>query len=508
MSAAEIEIQLARIEVELEALDAERADCAQRAPDPAGARADDPDGPVARDAREAALLGDPEYQRALQAAIASGASGAILARATDPAERRLDIHRRMLLRSLVRLDPAVAPRTRELTARIEAFPLSVNGVPAGRLDRVEALRHEPDRDAREAAWFALTPLAELLESGLVRLFEERNRAAGLFGYERFPDLAFEASELSRLEFMATCDELEQLTRPIYEQFLSWCRSSLDAGALEPWDLDYLLARLEEPPERRPRKRVADDARRLLAEQGFPSAEVRVESAPEASPWSTRVLASRAPQDVLLLVNPRDGRAWLDPILAGFGRALRRIHLPAGVDAAGWRRDAAIVEEIAAGVAERRGLATMDAPEDARGAAWRRWRDVLGLRRAIAMALFEILAYEHIEGDLHGLWSEIHEQYLGYPRHPERLWGANAGLTTRPLRVATAIMGRLAADQLVTALTARHGGDCWTAAAFGELRDGLWLPGARIPWETRLERLTGRLLDPEATLRRLGADPDA
>ena len=140
--------------------------------------------------------------------------------------------------------------------------------------------------------------------------------------------------------------------------------------------------------------------------------------------------------------------------------------------------------------------------------WRGWRAVARLRRRISDGLFEMLAYEQPHADLHGLYSEIQEHYLGYSRHPERLWAAVPSFSLRPGHLPAVITGLLVADQVAETLRERHGGALRSPAIADELREAFARPGARVPWETRLADFTGRALDAGATLRRLGADPDS
>lgn len=463
----------------------------------------EPEDPSALDAREAAIWGDAEYQAALQAATAAGATGERLARAVSPAERRLDLHRRALLESLVRLDPGVAGRAAGVERQLEEFRVALEAPPATRVTRRERLRHEPERDAREAWWFGLAPLAEALEPELVRLFDARNTLAGAFGYTMYPELAFEAGELSRIEFMSTCDEIEQLTRPIYEQFLAWCREQLDGLPLEPWDLDFLLTRLE-PADAD--ATVADIPARVAARMAAWGATlaptVLVEAAMNPA---TLALAWGAGPGVLL--GGGTGPDGLEAALRAAGQAWYRRQLPAAPPA--WRWEAPVMEQAMGHLAVRLSRpAGEESPEDERARAWRGWRDVARLRRRISDGLFEMLAYEQPHTDLHGLYSEIQEHYLGYSRHPERLWPAVPSLAARPGHLAALITGLLAADQIAESLRQRHGGTLASPAIAAELCQAFAAPGARIPWETRLADFTGRPLDAGATLRRLGADPDS
>ena len=209
----------------------------------------------------------------------------------------------------------------------------------------------------------------------------------------------------------------------------------------------------------------------------------------------------------VLLGGGTGPDGLEAALRAAGQAWYRRQLPAAEPA--WRWEAPVMAQTMGHLAVRLSRpAGEESPEDERARAWRGWRDVARLRRRISDGLFEMLAYEQPHTDLHGLYSEIQEHYLGYSRHPERLWPAVPSLAARPGHLAALITGLLAADQIAESLRRRHGGTLASPAIAAELSQAFAAPGARIPWETRLADFTGRVLDAGATLRRLGADPDS
>jgi hypothetical protein len=228
---------------------------------------------------------------------------------------------------------------------------------------------------REAWWFGLAPLAEALEPELVRLFDARNTLAGAFGYTMYPELAFEAGELSRIEFMSTCDEIEQLTRPIYEQFLAWCREQLDGLPLEPWDLDFLLTRLEP------------------ADANAADADIPSTVATRMAAWGATLAPTMLVEAVM---NPAAlALAW------GAGLACCWAAARAGRLEAPCARRATPVPPATAGATSvalgspgdgaddgppgRAAEPPARKPEDERARAWRGWRDVTRLRDASATA---------------------------------------------------------------------------------------------------------------------------
>jgi hypothetical protein len=465
------------------------------------------------DEEEAALFHDAEYTGLLDAA---GEPGFAIREAPDePVEgrrdaatdaRRLELHRRRRRDGLIRTDPEVARRVRELQGRYLDFRPFVGDAPASWVDVREALRTEPDAARREALWFAATPLADAVETDVQQLLARRNRLAEAAGFNNFPELVMAAGEFSVLEYLSLGDELEQATRDPYEELLEWIRAEKGETTIEPWDIDYFLARLEPPPAAHPAASFAPRLDRLLADWGLSLAAlpIRVDESP--LPYGGLTLPVSIPDDIRVLVQPRDGLVHLESWFHEMGHALHMAHVRATPRAFEW--EAPAWDEAMAFLVERAGTAAalaapaapVDAPESGDGGRGHAphgptAREVVRIRRLLAASLFEILAYERPEDDLHGLYSEIHESYLGYPRHPERLWPARALLVTHPVYLPNYVLGRLIAAQLEEG---RREPAEWGA----RIRDEFWRPGAARPWPERVEALTGRPLDPDAWLRGL------
>ncbi|TPW16835.1 MAG: Uncharacterized protein FD129_600 [bacterium] len=436
--------------------------------------ADDGEADAALDAEEAIILGEPGY------------AGLMVAE-DDGSDRRLSLHRRRWPVGLVQTDADVSRLTRELDARISAFEPWAGDQPVSRARVAELLRTEPDRSQREAAWFASLPLAASLETDLQRLMSQRNHRARALGFDDYPEMALPMDESSKLTFLTLGDEIEPLTRPTFEEMLAWMRGQNGGATLEPWDIDYYLARLEPPVE----SFSGDDTERRLMDLtgslGLDPAELGIVRH-DAGAGSARTIVVSAPDDIHCFLTRRDGAPALQENLAAWGRALHAAHRPAAVT---WT-SGGFNEAMAWLMVELGGRSAADA-------TWRSWCSVWAVRRTLASSLFELLAYESPEADLHGLWCEIHEHYLGFPRHPERLWAVGEGYVSSPLSGANLLVGRLIGAQLAETLVGKAGADRTTS-----LR-AIWESDARETTEELVLRLTGRIPDPDAWVRTLGVE---
>jgi len=445
-----------------------------------GPGADDEAIESSLDAEEAAILGEPDY-----ASLMTGED--------DQPDRRLVLHRHRWPEAVIRTDPEISGLTRELAARMTAFEPWAGDQPASRSQVAELLRTEPDRSAREAAWFADLPLAASIEPDLQRLMGLRNARARTLGGDDFPEMLLPAGELSKLSVLTLGDELEPLTKPLFEAMLTWIRRENGGATLEPWDIDYHLARLEPPVQDVPGSRTEERLNALTRGLGLDPATTGI-SIHDAGSGSPRMIAVSIPDDIHCFLTHRDGAPAFMENLAAWGQALHAAHTPASPLAFQWT--AGGFNEAMASLMPIMGTAAVVAGRGGLEADtnWRAWQAVWTMRRALASSLFEILAYESPESDLHGLWCEIQEHYLGFPRHPERLWATEERFVTRPLTGSDFLIGPLMGAQLAEALTTTV-----------TLSADVWAPGAKETSEALVERVTGRILDPDAWMRGIGAE---
>jgi hypothetical protein len=421
-------------------------------------------------APEAALWRDPDY-------------AALLGSPPDDSIEpwRLAVHRRLRPAALVRTDADVARLVGSIEAERRVSAPWIGEAATTWDDVARVLKHDPDRSRREAAWFAAVPLAAAIEPDVQRLMQLRNERAARLQDDSFPVLALAADELTVLEFMTWCDELEPLTRPAFEQMLAWMQRENGGETLEPWDVEYWLARLEPAPDAiRPigLARMEEDFAFPPTPPGAPASEpAELDAAGRFEHW------------------------------ADLGGRFHRKFRPNDPPAAGWTTGA-WNEAMRRLVGES--MATepiLDRPGTLADRAWIAWRQVYALRRLMAASLFELLAYESPGADLHGLWCEIHEHYLGFPRHPERLWAAEPRFVSDPLSGAGVVVGCVLAAQLAERMLELHP-HLLTPETGLYLRAEVWEPGARETVEAATVRLTGRIPDPDAWVRAVTvASPD-
>lgn len=158
-------------------------------------------------------------------------------------------------------------------AKVVAEPGALAGLPASAMERaarlagekgregwlltldapsVEAvLMHAEDRSLRKeihAAYLDRCAGGERDNTRLVpRMLELRREMAALLGYDGFPDYRLEtAMARSGVQVRAFLDELTAATRPFHERDVAQLEAHaarFGLGALEPWDVSYLMEKL-------------------------------------------------------------------------------------------------------------------------------------------------------------------------------------------------------------------------------------------------------------------------
>lgn len=453
---------------------------------------------AALDRAEAELRIEPAYRAAVEA-------GQRLPGLEPRAARRLALHARSITETRVRTDPAIADLTRRLNDRILSFKPRLNGHPGAWADIREVLRRSPDRARREAAWFATAPLADALAPDLVHLFELRNSVSAGLGYPGFTDLAFEVGELSRLEYMSLCDELETLTRPGYQEFLDRAREKTGDGPIEPWDIEFILAGMEPDRAAFPGESFPARMEAVLSGWGIDPAALRVTVQSADLPYAGLCLTVSVPDDIRILLNPRDGIIYMETFFHEYGHALHMAHLDPAEEV--FHHEAGCFDEAMGILLERVALRSESArrPWSPDLAQWERWRSIFRMRHLVGSSLFEMLAYDRPEGDLDALHAEIQEHYLGVSPHPGPMWASRALFVTHPLYLPNYVLARLIAGHVLAALRERFGDVLDRPEVGSFLVTHLWRPGAAWPWDEKLIRATGRPLDSSAWLREVGVD---
>jgi peptidyl-dipeptidase A len=426
----------------------------------------------------------------------------------------------LLLRRLDRAAIESHPRIRRLRNRIDeiivAFQPRVGGQPSSRVVRSQILRQDPDPRRRREAWLAMAPLSEQIEAEVRLLLHRRAALARDLGYEDYVAWGLDTAGLERGWVNSFLERLERATDAPYRVWLESATRRLGgAGEVQPWDLPYLA----EGPAGLPvsmfsREGLLPAVQRVAAGLGLgdAAAGVRVDAA--ELPYAALCYAIRPPDDVRILINPRDGRPHYDLLFHEFGHALHwrcLDPLPPVL-----RRDAPPFTEGMAFLWEwlvaepdwllgREGCDGFGLEQVA--AARQRWseRTLYRVRLLLARARFEFQAYAAPGGDLLGIFQQIHEKHLGVPFDALRGWATDPYWTSHPVYWQNYLVGQAIASQSLNALRHQFGRLLDRPAVGGWLRRYYYGPGATLPWQEKVRQATGSALGVTAFLKDLLGD---
>jgi peptidyl-dipeptidase A len=232
------------------------------------------------------------------------------------------------------------------------------------------------------------------------------------------------------------------------------------------------------------------------------------------PYGALCYAVRPPDDVRILLSPRDGHAYYGVLFHEFGHAIyQRCLRPLSPLL---RRESSPFDEAMACVWERLAsdpdwLVDQGGITPGQAAAYRRhWarRLVYRLRVFMAQATFEYRAYQdraYRGGDLMALLQDIYAEHLGVPYDQAPGWADRPFWTSHPIYMQNYVIAETIASQTLAAL------GCRFDRLIGQPQVGVWLienyyaPGASSPWADKVARATGAPLGAAPLLADLGCD---
>jgi peptidyl-dipeptidase A len=416
--------------------------------------------------------------------------------------RRVELLLRRLRWAEVESQPQVFRLRNRIDQALLNFRPQIASVTSSRVDRSEILRRHPDRDRRREAWFAMAPLTTQIEADVRRLMRRRQELAQAQGYDGFVSWALGAVGLDRAWVDAFFVKLRQLTEAPYQAWLVEAAQRLKlVDGLRPWDLPFVAEQEMSLPEIAfPSDRALPAVRAVAEGLGLGEAFAGVQVAVADIPHAALCYAVRPPDDVRVVISPRDGRVHYDVLFHEFGHALhwRSLRPPSPV----LRRESPPFNEGMAClwarlVSEPEWLLKWGNIGSVQAVSYRRaWvkRAIYRLRVRMAQATFEYRAYDALDGDLSALYRGVLSEYLGVPFDQAPGWADSPFWTSHPVYFQNYVIGEAMASQILVTLRQLFN------RLIGEPRLGAWLtehfyvPGAALSWATKISRATGSPLN--------------
>jgi len=389
----------------------------------------------------------------------------------------------------------------------------------------------------KAAWQAQKAVGAAVAPTLIELVELRNEVARKLGFRDYYAMRLAEDELDEAKLLALFDELDRLTRKPFTAAKAEVdrrlakRFGISTDALMPWH--YQNPFFQEPPN--VFKTGLDAVYRkqdtlAVCRKFYRSIGLKVDAIlkrsdlyekPGKSPHAFTADIDRN-GDIRVLANIVPGLQWQQTMIHELGHAVYDEYLDpklpwmlrSATHALTTEGLAMMLDRVVANPlwAEKLGLIDDAARKKAapEAAAYLAFASLQFSRWTQVMLRFERALYADPHQNLNKLWWDLVEKYQGLERPPGRNapdYASKIHLVVSPVYYHSYMLGELFAAQVHEAIAKVVGVPPAELVYVGEpkvgafLRERLFAPGARYPWNELVERITGKPLSPAAFARR-------
>lgn len=479
-----------------------------------------------------------EAQKAINRVYANREAFAYL-KSVDPATLSADEARQhtLLVNAFTanQMDDAVLVELVDTERKVETAyntyrPL-FNGEPTGENALREILRSSDDSNVRRKAWEAGKEIGGVVEKDVLHLVELRNREARRLGYADYYTMALALQEQSTDDLFALLEDVAAQTDPLWQAYRTRLDNALaerfhvSPEELRPWHYADPFFQ-EAPPGDIDLDRFFDGKNlEELTARSFSAMGLEINDILKRSDLYERenkcqhafcIHVGRF-DDVRVLCNCTGSERWMGTMLHEFGHAVYDKYLDAGLpfflrETAHTLTTEAIAmlmgrfSRNAAWLQKYADVAESEAETVAASAAEEMRAQLLVFARwVLVMCHFERAMYADPTQDLNRLWWAMVEKYQAI-RPPENRdapdWAAKLHLALAPVYYQNYLMGEMLASQLLDYLRAHvipapaSDSVLVSSPLVGEyLTREVFAPGARLPWNTLIEKATGEPLNP-------------
>jgi peptidyl-dipeptidase A len=436
------------------------------------------------------------------------------------------------------IEPALLARLVELDTKVQEtysnYRATIGDRKVTMSDIYTILTTEKDVGKREAAWRASKQVGNVIIKDFLELVRLRNQAARRLGFDNYHTMALVTGEQKVEDLDRLFDELDRLTRAPFARLKSELDQILAKGYgipaadLRPWHyhdpffqrtpLVYELD-LDQYYKGRDVKALTQ---KFYASVGLPVDDILARSdlydREGKYPHAFSHDVDRK-GDVRVLANLQDTERWMETLLHEVGHALYdKYHDPNEPWLLREPAHSFTTEAIAVFFGRlsrnafwmQRMLGLSDEETDKVKQVsdrYLRFQQILFVRWVLVMYHFEKALYANPEQDLNRLWWDLVEKYQLLRRPPgpaDAGWASKLHFTTAPCYYHNYLLGEILASQwhhylvhqvlgLESDARLSYVGD---ARVGRYLRDKVFGPGARDPWQTMIVRSTGEPLTPK------------
>ena len=436
------------------------------------------------------------------------------------------------------IEPTLLKRIVELDTKVQEaynnYRATIDGRQVTMSDIYTAMTTEKDVGKREAAWRASKQVGNVIIRDFLELVRLRNQAARRLGFDNYHTMTIVTGEQKINDLDRIFDELDRLTREPFARLKRELDQILAKGYgispadLMPWHYHDpffqrtpLVYELDLDQYYKGRD-VKELARKYYASVDLPVDDILARSdlydREGKYPHAFSQDVDRK-GDVRVLANLQDTERWMETILHELGHAIYdKYHDPnepwlLREPAHSFTTEAVAVffgrlSRNAFWMQKMLGLSDEETAKVKQVSdRYLRFQQILFVRWVLVMYHFEKALYADPEQDLNTLWWDLVEKYQFVKRPPgpaDAGWASKLHFTTAPCYYHNYMLGELLASQghhhivhRVLRLESDEGLSYVGDERVGRyLRDNVFGPGARYPWQTMIVRAAGEPLTPK------------
>ncbi|OYD14499.1 hypothetical protein CH333_07835, partial [candidate division WOR-3 bacterium JGI_Cruoil_03_44_89] len=420
----------------------------------------------------------------------------------DPVEkRRGEVLSRLLSRAYIDLDKDVYGRRNGIEEILMKFRPKVAGKEMGRTEVRELMRKDEDRDMRREAYLSDNPLGELFKDEGIRLFLRRNELVRRIpwtrklGFENYPECILNLLGIPLTRLLSIFKKTKEETEKYYSDFIEFAREELGVKELMPWDIPYILQKTVSLPDKYfPRDNLIPSLKKTVESFGKDFDALNINIRFVDIPYGGLCFGIRIPDDMRILLNPRDGHRWYGTIFHEFGHALQGASI---------RQDSFILKgsegPFSEGMADVWGglpslpewlesFTGIPHPEIDRFMKARIFDLIYGIRSIMVWSNFEIEAYKNPDSDLDEVWNRLMREYLLIDSAGKR-WASNYFILTYPMYAQNYLLSPMIKEQVYAFLRRKFGGLLGSPDVLNYITENLYADGCLFPWTEKIEKAT-------------------
>lgn len=421
----------------------------------------------------------------------------------------------------------IAKKEAALSQSYASFRARLDGKEVSENDIRELLKTETDVAKRKAIWEASKEIGPVLAPQILELVRLRNQAAASLGYEDYFQMQLELAEVDGSWLFKTLEELGKKSEAAYEKALHEIETELQkkfhTKELGPWAWSEPFGQ-EDPLNNVELDQLVDGVDIAKASEHFygrlgenVSALLKRSDMFERPGKSQHAFCINIDRegDIRTLNNVRSSIKWLEVVLHELGHAIYEVHFDKALPWLLREPPHMITTEAMALIAGRqayraenlRFLVNASAAKEAllqKSDASLKRRQLIFSRWVLVMTAFERELYKNPGQDLNTLWWDLVKKYqkIEAPSRKGKCdWACKYHIGLAPVYYFSYLLGEMFASAIQENLQKHCKDEHLSTPEAGKfLREKLFAPGNRMPWNELVIHVTGKELTGDAWVK--------